>query len=71
MKEKFFLGIGVFICVSGVAYLGWLVFDAFQQMYHDWRLGKELTELEALGRDRRRQRQEELQAAESGEAPRD
>jgi hypothetical protein len=56
MKRAFFFLVIVGISVAIVGYLIWLVLDAFYSMYQDWRLGKELDELEAEQKERNQQK---------------
>jgi len=47
MKRAFFFLVIVGITLAVIGYVIWLVLDALYSMYQDWRLGKELDEIEA------------------------
>jgi hypothetical protein len=53
MKRAFFFLVIVGITIAVVCYILWLVLDALYSMYQDWRLGKELDELESLQKEKR------------------
>lgn len=58
MRHWFMIGLIGGGAVAALLYFGWMVLRAFYSMYSDWRLGHELTELEALAATRRREREE-------------
>lgn len=53
MKRAFFFLVIVGITLAVVGYVIWLVLDALYAMYQDWRLGKELDEIESQHRAKR------------------
>lgn len=56
MKRAFFFLVIVGITIAVICYVLWLVLDALYSMYQDWRLGKELDELEAYQQEKRQER---------------
>jgi tRNA-2-methylthio-N6-dimethylallyladenosine synthase len=54
VKRAFFLFFIGFAVVATVGYLVWLIFDSLRTIYRDWRLARELDELEAWSREKRR-----------------
>jgi hypothetical protein len=50
MKQTFLLIIAGMSIVGVCGYGAWLVIEAFMTMYRDWRLGREVRELEKLTR---------------------
>ncbi len=57
MRQYFFLGIAFFILISFLGAGIYLLSRAVYTVYSDWRLGKELEELQAEMRQRRARRQ--------------
>jgi hypothetical protein len=55
MKRAFFFLVIVGVTIAVVCYVLWLVLDALYSMYQDWRLGKELDELEAYQQEKRQE----------------
>ena len=53
IKRTFILFLVGFVAVATVAYLAYLLFDALRGMYRDWRLTKEMDELEAWSREKK------------------
>ena len=56
MKKFFFLGIMGFAVLWGVGYFLYRVALAFMDIYDDWRLGKEVREIEREAQQRRREK---------------
>jgi ribosomal protein L32 len=56
MKQLFFYVGGGLIAVAIVAWAVYMVWDAMLQIFRDWRLGRELDQLESEGASRREQR---------------
>jgi hypothetical protein len=56
MKHYFFLAIGALVGGAIVGWFGWMVIRAVHTVISDWRLGRELDELEAECAARRRER---------------
>jgi hypothetical protein len=55
VKRAFFLFFIGFAVVATAGYLLWLIFDSLRTIYRDWRLTRELDELEAWSREKKRQ----------------
>ncbi len=52
MKQTFLMIIGGMCLVGLCGYGAWLVIDAFTTMFRDWRLGREVRELEEMTRNK-------------------
>jgi hypothetical protein len=52
MKQTFLLIIGGMCLVALCGYGIWLLIEAFITMYRDWRLGKEVRDLEEMSREK-------------------
>jgi len=56
MKQTFLLIIGGMCLVALCGYGIWLLIEAFITMYRDWRLGKEVRDLEEMSREMSREK---------------
>ena len=56
MKEIFFYFFGGVLTIAVAVWALYMLWDAFAQMVKDWRLGRELDQLESEGSARREQR---------------
>jgi hypothetical protein len=54
VKRAFVLFMAVFFVVSAVGYLIWMFFDAARTVYKNRQLAKELDELEAWSREKKK-----------------
>lgn len=61
MRRYALLLLGAIGLLAGAGYLVWLFFRSLYSAYSDWKLYKELDELEAIGRARRKARAEQNQ----------
>jgi hypothetical protein len=52
MKQTFLLIIGGMCLIALCGYGVWLLIDAFITIFRDWRLGREVRELEEMSRDK-------------------
>ena len=67
MKRSFILFLVGFVVIATAAYMLYLLFDSFHAMYKDWRLGKEMDELEAWSRQQKQSGAE--QSSSSSKTP--
>jgi hypothetical protein len=52
MKQTFLMIIGGMCLVGLVGYAAWLFIDSLMTMYSDWKLGREVRELEQMSRNK-------------------
>ena len=62
MKRAFILFLVGFLAIATVGYLVYLLVDALHAMYKDWRLGKEMDELQAWSRQKKQTSETDSQA---------
>ena len=65
MKEWFLLIVLAMIVFAAVGWFGWMVLRALATVIGDWRLNRELDELEAECAERRRERKQASQTPAS------